>query len=305
MLKKLVKKITYKKTALDAYRFNIDEVSDKVISGWVHKVGEGNYTASIEIRNNNVILYSIKANLPRKDLQAAAIGSGQYGFVILPSALKLEDDIDSIDIFIDGLKANVNSLPLVLSANIKSNTKTTVAAINKTAPQNNIQMHVDGISTDKVFGWSKKKDSVTHRSLIELKVGNVLLGSDTADKFRQSIKNANIGDGCYCFEINPKVHLFPSTAFSCELYVDGIKVSTKPIQLSVDEKTLENAKFKHEFAGEISGFSDSAHKEIARLSSQINEQGSNTMQVAIENIACLSVRIEVIENILTKHFTGK
>jgi hypothetical protein len=186
MLKKIVKKITHKKTALDAYRFNIDEVSDRVIAGWAHKVGEGNYAASIEIRNNNVILYSIKANLPRKDLQAAAIGSGQYGFVILPSALKLEDDIDSIDIFIDGLKANVNSLPLVLSANIES-----------------------------------------------------------------------------------------------------------------------NAKPKHEFAGEISGFSDSVHKEIARLSSQINEQGNNTMQVAIENIACLSVRIEVIENILTKHFAGK
>jgi len=305
MLKNIVKKIIHHKSALDAYRFNIDNVSKNGISGWAHKIGDGDYSANIEIRSNNIILYSIKANFPRKDLQALAIGSGQYGFAISPSALKLEDDIDSIDIFIDGLKANDKPLPLVLSANTPRNSQTSAAAINKKAEENNIQMHLDGISTDKVFGWAKKKDSVMHRSLIELKVGDVLLGSDTADKFRQSIKNANIGDGCYCFEIIPKVHLFPSVTINCDLYIDNNKVSTKPIQLSVDKKTLENAKFKNEFAGEISGFSESVNKELARLSSQINEQGSNTMQVAIENIASLSVRIEVIENILTKHFAGK
>jgi hypothetical protein len=305
MLKNIVKKITHHKSALDAYRFNIDNVSGESISGWAHKIGEGNYTANVEIRNNNVILYSIKANLPREDLQAAAIGSGRYGFAISPSALKLDDDIDTIDIFIDGLKANTKPLPLVLAANITTTTKASAALIKKTAEQNNIQMYLDGSSADKVYGWAKKKDSITHRSLIELKVGDVILGSDTADKFRQSIKNANIGDGCYCFEIIPVVHLFPTASINCDLYIDGTKVSTKPIQLNVDEKELENAKFKHEFAGEISGFGDSVTNELARLSSQVNEQGSNSMQVAFENIATLSVRIEVIENILTKHFAGK
>jgi hypothetical protein len=305
MLKNIVKKIIHQKTALDAYRFNIDNVSKNGISGWAHKISDSSYNASIDIRNNNVILYSMKANLLRKDLQAAAIGSGQYGFAVSPSALKLEDDIDSIDIFIDGLKANDKPFPLVLSANTPRNPQTSAAAINKKAEENNIQMHLDGNSADKFFGWAKKKDSVTHRSLIELKVGNVLLGSDTADKFRQSIKNANIGDGCYCFEIIPKVHLFPTATINCDLYIDGNKVSINPIQLSVDDKTLENAKFKHEFASEISGFSEALNDELARLSSQIDERGSNTMQVAIENIASLSVRIEVIENILSKHFTHK
>lgn len=305
MLKNILKKITHQSSPLDAYRFNIDNVNEKGISGWAHKIGDGNYAANIEIRSRNVSLYSIIANIPRKDLQAAAIGSGNYGFTIKPSAMELKDNIDTIDIFIDGFKANVKPFPLILPANVRPKTKTPSALVQKQSKPANIQMHLDGISADKIFGWAKKQDSITHRSLVELKADDVLLGSDTADKFRQSIKNANIGDGCYCFEIIPKVHLFASTTIQCDLYIDGSRVSVKPIQLSVDDKTLENAKFKHEFANEISEFSHSVNEELTRLAAQVKDYDGNNIQVAIENIASLAARMEIIENILTKYFAGK
>jgi len=305
MLKKFVKKLIQHKSPLDAYRYHIDTVNEDVISGWAHKIGDGNYTATIEVRNNNVILFTTQADVAREDLKAAAIGSGQYGFSIDPTKIQPEQDVNTIDIFIDGLKANAKPLPLVLSANVMTKAETSVPAIKETTDNSNVLVHLDGISTDKVFGWAKRKDSVTHRSLIELKVEDILLGSDTADTFGQSIIDEGIGDGCYCFEITPRVYLFPSTVIKCDLYIDGTKVSTKPIELSVDEKTLEQAKFKHEFAGEISGFGDSVSQELARLSSQMNEHNGNSMQVAIENIASLSVRVEVIEQILTKYFAEK
>jgi hypothetical protein len=305
MLKKFVKKVIQHKSPLDAYRYHIDSVNEDVISGWAHKIGDGNYTATIEVRNNNVILFTTQADVAREDLKAAAIGSGQYGFSIDPTKIQPEQDLNTIDIFIDGLKANAKPLPLVLSANVMTKAETSVPAIKETTENSNVLVHLDGISTDKVFGWAKRKDSVTHRSLIELKVEDILLGSDTADTFRQSIIDEGIGDGCYCFDITPSVHLFPSTAINCDLYIDGTKVSTKPIELNADEKTIEQAKFKHEFAGEISGFGDSVNQELARLSSQMNEHNGNSMQVAIENIASLSVRVEVIEQILTKHFAEK
>ncbi len=136
-------------------------------------------------------------------------------------------------------------------------------------------------------------------------MGNIVIGSDTADTFRQSIKNAGIGDGCYCFEINPSVHLFPATTVNCDLYIDGNKASTAPIELTVTEKALESARFAAEFSNELSTFGDAISHELQRLNNEISSQNGNAVNVAIENIASLSVRVEVIENILTKHFSKK
>ena len=306
MLKKIAKKVVHQKKQIKGYRFHIDNVNDKKISGWAHKIGDDNYSANIEIRNNDVTLYSTKANIFRKDLVDASIGLGKYGFDFAPSLLKVEKDIDTVDIYIDGFKANAKPLPLVLKGVKPVEVVAKVKpVITKTEKKNNVQIYIDGASVDKVFGWAKNKDSITHRSLVELKVGDIVLGSDTADKFRQSIKKAGIGDGCYCFEIIPQVHLFPSEVIVCDLYVDGNKVSTKPIELRVDKKSLENEKFKHEFADEISGLNDSLSQQLARISSEIDKQSGNSMQVAIENIALLSARVEVIEKILTKHFSLK
>ena len=294
MIKKIFNRVIRQKSPLDDYRFHFDNVSKAGIAGWAHKKDDINHTSTIEICCNNVVLYSIKASLSRQDLRDAAIGTGLYGFDIPISELALSEDIDTIDIIIDGFKANQKPLPLEATA-----------SKNISASKNNIQMHLDGISVDKVFGWAKKKDSVVHRARVELKVGDILLGSDTADQFRQSIKDEDIGDGCYCFEITPKIHLFPSADIRCDLYIDGTKISTKPINFSVDEKTLEHEKFKHEFASEITDFGASVREELARLSLEVNEKDSNTMHVVMENIALLSVRIGVIEQVLTKHFADK
>lgn len=55
----------------------------------------------------------------------------------------------------------------------------------------------------------------------------------------------------------------------------------------------------------ISGFGNSVRHESVGLSSELNEQASNSLQAAIENIALLSARVGVIEQILTKHFADK
>ena len=185
MLKKLVKKVIQLKSPLDAYRYHIDSVDENVISGWAHKIGDGNYAANIEVRNNNVILFTTKANVPREDLKAAAIGSGQYGFSIDPAKINPEQDLNSIDIFIDGLKANAKPLPLTLSA----------------TKQN------------------------------------------------------------------------------------------EPKQVIVSD--------------ELSAFGNSVSQELQRLTDEISSQDGNAVNVAIENIASLTVRVEVIEQILTKHFASK
>ncbi len=309
MLKKIVKKIIRHKSPLDAYQFNIDEVGTDVISGWAHKKGEGNYTANIEIRHNNVILLTTQANLMREDLKQAAIGSGQYGFSVDPTKINSAHDITSIDIFIDGLKANAKPLPLILAATNQGESKEAVAidteAFNNHASSNTHQIYLDNVSVEKLVGWAKKKDSVTHRSLVELKVGHTIIGSDTADTFRQSIKSAGIGDGCYCFEVNPKVHLFPASSVHCDLYIDGKKLNATPIELTVTKQALEAAKFAEEFSSELKTFGGSLTQELQRLSDEIAMKDGNAVTVAIENIASLSVRIEVIEQILTKHFANK
>jgi len=290
MFKKRIKKITNHKKPLGAYRYHIDNVNEKVISGWAHKKGKGNYTANIEIQSNNIILFSTKANLAREDLKDAGIGTGLYGFSIDPEKIKLEHDINAIDIFIDGHKANTKPIPLTLNKNINVNIH---------------QMHVDEVSVDKIIGWAKKEDSISHRSLVELRVGDIVIGSGTADIFRKDIKDAGIGDGCYCFEITPIHHLFPSASIRCDLYIDEKKVSTVPIELSLTEQAFESAKFSEKFSVELSTFGGSVTQELQRLTDEVNSQNDNAVNVAIGNIALLSVRVEVIERILTKHFSTK
>lgn len=185
MFKKFVKKVIQHKSPLDAYRYHIDNVNEEVISGWAHKIGDGNYTATIEVRHNNVILFTTQADVAREDLKAAEIGSGQYGFSIDPTKIQPEQDVNTIDVFIDGLKANVKPLPLTLFA-------------------------------------TKHNES----------------------------KQVIVSD-------------------------------------------------------ELSAFSVSVSQELQRLTDEISSQNGNAVNVAIENIASLSVRVEVIEQILTKHFTSK
>lgn len=306
MLKKIVKKVIHHKSPLDAYQFHIDEVSKDKISGWAHKIGEGLYTANIEVRHNNIILFTAKANIHREDLKAAEIGTGQYGFSINPQEILTELSVDSIDIFIDGLKANDVSFPLAISATeakIKNTVEGDESSIQPSAQTHKV--HVDHSSIKKVIGWAKKHDSVTHRSLVELRVGKTVIGRDTADTYRESIQKAGIGDGCYCFEIIPSVHLFPSPNISCDLYLDGKKSTAASIQLSVTDKALELAKFSDNFSNELENFNDSVNQELKRLTHEIETNNDNAVNVAITEIASLSVRMNVIEQILTKYISHK
>ncbi|WNC71296.1 hypothetical protein RGQ13_14345 [Thalassotalea psychrophila] len=309
MLKKAIKKLIKIKKPINNYQFNIDAVSENRITGWVLNSAQLAKAVNVEVKSEGKLLWSSVANVFREDLKSKSIGNGKHGFVITPKLSSLTGKVNEIDIYFDGIKANKKSIPCIFIGTSKTIENGNIPNQVKNNINDEIQIHIDHISTEKIIGWAKRKDSTTHRVNVELKIGDVVLGAGKASSFRQSIKNAGIGDGCYCFEINPVVHLFTNENVTCDLYIDGHKVKTKAINLSVPTAEFEQAKYLHKYENELDTFSTAVKLEMERLKadveSNIDGVSNNATSVSLENIATLSVRVNQLEQILLKHFSIK
>lgn len=211
-IKKLVKKILGIKSPLDIYSYSIDIVDEVNIVGWALKKDALDDSVLVEIRSNDLLLWTTSANIYRQDLRDKDIGNGIHGFLINPLISTVESndvkEITEIDIFLDGLKANVKPLPLNL------------------------------------------------------------MTSSSSQNHRVSSDN-----------------------------------KTKP---SKDEK--EQAKFKKKFSNEITAFKNDFATELKRLETEVEQQSQEAggaMNVAMENIAALSIRVGIIEQVLIKYFSSK
>jgi hypothetical protein len=58
----------------------IDVISVRRISGWVWDEGDPSHRLEVEIRFDGRSIASVRADRPRKDLAAAGVGDGSYGF---------------------------------------------------------------------------------------------------------------------------------------------------------------------------------------------------------------------------------
>lgn len=328
MFKRLVKKALQIKSPLDLYSYSIDLVDDKEIAGWAYKNGDTDHIVNIEIMSDHIAICSTNANIFRNDLKEAGIGNGKYGFIFDVTRLKTSKAVSKIDIFIDGYLANSAPFPLQLQANTKGTPTehTSIEAVtivdakeeesfalegvaDAIEKKMQVDIHLDVVSIERVVGWVKDKNLVDHRSLVELRSNDIIIGCAEASEFREDLKKAGIGDGSHCFRITPLLHLFPSEELECYLYVDGQKIDTKPIKLVTTQEEIEKAVYTNNFSSEIAEFGDNYAKEIARLNDQISSlaqsglEGSPAISVALENIATLSVRVATIEQILNKYLS--
>ncbi|WP_112478448.1 hypothetical protein [Vibrio variabilis] len=289
MFKKKKQPQTHTPSLLD-YQFHIDAVTPKLISGWaVNKLTD--QTASIEVRANEQVIWQTQASQPRADLAQAELGD--CAFTIKPDTKALTSDIETVDLFIDGFKANETPFPLAMKALL---------------PEHYI-CHVDVIKDTMINGWCKHKHIDEHRVTIELKVDETTVASTIAEQFRSDLQDANIGDAQYGFQLTVDLALLPSETVTAEIYLDGKPGNIEPLKLSFDSAEFERAKFMQQFGSQMESFQQQLSNEQQRIAAQIAEVGEAhqstslnlVTNVAIANIAEISTRLNILERVVAEH----
>lgn len=298
MLKKLKNKIVKNTPNVAPLHYSLDVLETNLISGWAYKPEELSHRPKLTVKSNGVLLWSAVAEHYRDDLQKGGFGDGNYAFSITPNGLSLNESITTIDIFFDD-QLVAKSIPFELKS-------IAIADYN---------VQLDHADVQVVKGWVKKIDDNQHRAKVELKCADVVLAVGCAEEFREDILNASIGDGYYGFSLALSLYLFPSACCECLLYIDGKPANIEPIILEVEQDALDLAVYQHEFLPEVEAFTQQVDTELSQLNEQvvaINKAAtaddyalSGQLQVVMSSIAELSVRVNVIERVLTKHFVLK
>ena len=311
MFKKILKKILRIKSPLDAYLYSIDLVDENQISGWAYKKQDEKHKPTIDIVCGEKIAGSTIANVYREDLESVGIGNGKFGFNFDLASLNISGNGNRANILIDGLKANSKSIVLARTDRQSVNVDETSVDEHK----QEVALHMDAYSIDRIIGWAINNNSIEERPLVELIYNEIIVGECKADIYRDDLKKAGIGDALHGFQVKPLIHLLTPGDVQCKLNIDGKESNSKPITIHVSEEAFDQAVYLDEFSDEINDFSKSVTQELKFLkdkvsklnksSGQSEENVNGAINVAIEGIAELSVRIETIENILTKHFSGK
>jgi GT2 family glycosyltransferase/glycosyltransferase involved in cell wall biosynthesis len=94
---------------------NVDILSAERIAGWAWNPGNPGQSVVVNLFDGTDLLCSVRANLPRSDLAAAGIGSGQYGFEIPDPSSLLPQARHLISVRIDGDAAELPGSPRWIS----------------------------------------------------------------------------------------------------------------------------------------------------------------------------------------------
>ncbi len=165
---------------------NLDTVSAVEVCGWLADRAHFNQVLRVEILVDGVIVGNTVANVYRQDLEDAGIGNGLHAFVFkFPEPLK------------QGrykIVARVAGQGLMIKG----------SGIYEIVPQLNPSLShyeggIDFVSSKTCVGWCWRKDSPEQNPVMEILVDGVVAGECCANKFREDLSKAGIGNGNYGF----------------------------------------------------------------------------------------------------------
>lgn len=311
MLERVKNKVRgVKPPPLADYRFSVDVVEPKVISGWAKNIKLPNHTPVIDVYGNGTLIWQAHANQNRADL--AEKGIGDFAFTLIPDPSVLTEPLKEIDICIDGHKIDESPFALKMSVGEVNNStsegdeKAVQESESKLPPIEDIVCHVDAVTENGVRGWAKLNGVDDHRVSVELKANDLVIASGNAEGFREDIMQAGIGDGCYAFDLAFDLASFPASRVEAQVAIDGVLVPDSMLDIQVQEHAILQAKFLQTYAPQVSDLSGRIDNELARLESSIDTV-SNTeptlvevVQLTLQNVAELQARTQIMEEVLLK-----
>jgi hypothetical protein len=318
----MLSRLRNKDNKLSKYKWNVDCLNSEKISGWAYNTAKKSGSAKVEVRSGDTVLWSSVADGFRQDLLDAKIGNGHYAFTITPDS----NNVTSVDVYIDGFIAETD-VPYELIQASAETEEVVQAKVEEELAQAKIKeeelaqakiehyrIQLDQSSIEKIAGWVFNPENSTYRAKIEIRCGDTVIACGLANEYRQDLTDAGIGDGTYAYTLTPSLSMFPENECECKLFVDGVDANNEPFILVTDTESRENAKYQEEFSSEISDFTQSITDKLGSLKEDIvssnksmNEDDfavNGQLNVAMNSIAELSVRISVIEQVLLKRLSN-
>ncbi len=168
-------------------RGKLEGASAGVLRGWAWDTAAPELRLNLQILIDGAVVGQVAADRLRKDLEHAGIGSGAHGFEYLLPAQFRDGDTHRI------------SLRLVDDANATT-ISAIVAALESGA--HTIDGRVEGLKGRHINGWAWDRLNPQKRLEILVESDGVTIGKLVADRYRNDLRQAGIGNGHYSFRFS-------------------------------------------------------------------------------------------------------
>jgi glycosyltransferase involved in cell wall biosynthesis len=200
-------------------RGHIDEATRTTIRGWVWDPETPGERIWLELVEGEAQLATAVASDDRPDLALAGIGDGRHAFSIELKPGLLSEARHVLHLRCADAGAIVPGSAIVL----EPSADTRRAAL---------RWHLDQITDEKIAGWVTVRDEPSRHCVVALKEGGRILARAAASRFRADLLLADIGDGCYAFDLQMPRSLLDGKEHRLEIVEEdtGFALTEEPVQ---------------------------------------------------------------------------
>lgn len=280
-------------------QFSLDRADNEAIAGWVINTSGSDIPVNVEIRQGNKVLWSSDARDLRTDLRDAGVSNGENGFHCQLSEEISQPIKGNVDVFAGEQKLNDEDIFLDFQPLAKKNGPNIVP--------DHFVYNFDSIKVNAIYGWARVRGDDDQKLSVECRVGDIVVGSVLANKYREDLKLASVGDGQCSFTLKPDFSLLPEKESRFALYLNGNLVPFDQFSMVMSADDIKQQKLSLKLAE----FTSSVKKEIDCIRGTIQKHNMNNglpidgvsgvCNVLIEKIAEVNTRVAVIETAILKH----
>jgi glycosyltransferase involved in cell wall biosynthesis len=225
-------------------RGNLDKVSSRTISGWARDTSRPEDPVSLIITNNGRLVERVVANRYRDDLKDAAIGNGYHSFELVLSQSLSPFERHIIRVFCEADGTDIPGSP---------------ATLEPVDQRNRIKGNLDEVSPRIISGWAH--DTFHPDDPVSLLVtdNDHLVKRILANRYREDLKNAAVGNGRHSFEFVLPQSLSPFERHTLRVFceADGTDIPGSPVTLEPSSALGEiDKQYLAELMGRMSAFDE-------------------------------------------------
>ena len=210
---------------------NLDVANPQRLEGWAQDDLRRSAAVPLIITNNGVQIGRIRADRHRPDLEQAGIGNGRHAFSFEFPATAISSESHVIRIVRASDGAELPGSPVTLRASQSFDLVVHALAGS-----------VDTVGLEGISGWAR--DELRPDSALSLLItdNDEFVGRVSANKYREDLERAGIGNGCYAFNFPTSFDRSRSHVVRVRRESDGTDLPGSPVTLSpsqVDRNVIE------------------------------------------------------------------
>lgn len=170
-------------------RGHVDGIIDGWVCGWLYTPAAPNQRLRVEMLLGDQVLATGIADRPRADLTDAGMGDGAHAFALKLDANLFDGQQHALILREANSREPLRGSPILFCDQPQSQAK----------PRINGQF--DRVDEGLACGWACDPEHPEQRLQIAIHFKDQIIAQGTADRFRQDLLDAEIGDGAHAFEL--------------------------------------------------------------------------------------------------------